>query len=37
MEGCNEQNINQYFAHETAVIDMPCKIGSRTKYGIFLT
>ena len=31
MEGCNEQNINQYFAHETAVIDMPCKIGSRTK------
>lgn len=32
MEGFNiEQNINQYFAHETVVIDMPCEIGSRTK------
>ena len=32
MEGCNsEQNINQYFAHETAVIDLPCNIGSGTK------
>ena len=32
MEDCNsEQNINQYFAHETAVIDVPCNIGSGTK------
>ena len=32
MEDCNlEQNINQYFAHETTVIDLPCEIGSRTK------
>ena len=32
MEDCNtEQNINQYFAHETAVIDLPCEIGSGTK------
>tara|TARA_Y100000991_G_scaffold171688_1_gene133458 strand:- start:969 stop:1610 length:642 start_codon:yes stop_codon:yes gene_type:complete len=32
MEGCNiEQNVNQYFAHETAVIDLPCEIGSGTK------
>lgn len=32
MEDCNlEQNINQYFAHETTVIDLPCEIGSGTK------
>jgi UDP-2-acetamido-3-amino-2,3-dideoxy-glucuronate N-acetyltransferase len=32
MEDCNlEQNVNQYFAHETAVIDLPCEIGSGTK------
>jgi len=32
MEDCNiEQNINKYFAHETAVIDLPCNIGSGTK------
>lgn len=32
MEDCNsEQNINQYFAHETAVIDLPSNIGSGTK------
>lgn len=31
MEDCNEQNTNQYFAHETAVIDVPCKIGLGTK------
>ena len=32
MEDCNsEQNIHQYFAHETAVIDVPCNIGSGTK------
>ena len=32
MEDCNtEQNINQYFTHETAVIDLPCEIGSGTK------
>jgi len=31
MEDCNlEQNRNQYFAHETAVTDMPCEIGSGT-------
>ena len=32
MEDFNtEQKINQYFTHETAVIDMPCEIGSGTK------
>ena len=32
MEDCNlEQNRKQYFAHETAVIDLPCEIGSGTK------
>ena len=32
MEDYNiEQNNNQYFAHETAVIDLPCEIGSGTK------
>ena len=32
MEDFNiQQNINQYFAHETAVIDLPCEIGSGTK------
>ena len=32
MEDFNiEQNINQYFAHETTVIDLPCEIGSGTK------
>ena len=32
MEDCNlEQNRKQYFAHETAVIDLPCYIGSGTK------
>ena len=32
MEDFNvEQNINQYFSHETAVIDLPCVIGSGTK------
>ena len=32
MEDCNiEQNRKQYFAHETAVIDLPCEIGSQTK------
>ena len=31
MEDFNiEQNINQYFAHETTVIDLPCEIGSGT-------
>ena len=32
MEDCNiEQNRKNYFAHETAVIDLPCEIGSGTK------
>ena len=32
MEGFNpEQNKMEHFAHETAVIDSPCNIGSRTK------
>ena len=32
MEDCNLQNNRvKYFAHETAVIDLPCKIGEGTK------
>ena len=32
MGDCNlEQNKKQHFAHETAVIDLPCEIGSGTK------
>ena len=38
MEDCNhKQNINQYFAHKTTVIDLPCEIGSGTRFGIFHT
>ena len=27
----------EYFAHNTAIVDEGCKIGARTKIGIFVT